>query len=317
MSEEKNNPTDKEKTAADLPAAASVEAVENKSKDIESGIDEHLKPSENKNEVKTDGPGQPVGAADPPAAAVDAGIGETGTGEKGAASDVPAMLEESVVTAAVPAVLPETGQAPGSAAAGSPAAADPIPVIRRDDLERLNVDADSLAMLFNVSTPRVSQIVKELDIRIAAGKGRLERKYFNLVEAVSAFVNFQRSRMRAPAAKVGEKKKEKSVDLQNELMEIRLARELGELVPAKDVEREWEKIVVATRQKILGLPSKLARELALATEPMKVQYMLDNAIREAMNDLSIPEKTNEKKNKPEPAPAAAQDAGPVPAATAS
>ncbi|HTF34046.1 MAG TPA: hypothetical protein VK714_10155 [Myxococcota bacterium] len=60
----------------------------------------------------------------------------------------------------------------------------------------------------------------------------------------------------------------------------------GELVEASDVGRFLENAFVIARQKLLGLPAKLAVEIAATTSPAEVQSILRGAITEALESLA-------------------------------
>jgi phage terminase Nu1 subunit (DNA packaging protein) len=69
-----------------------------------------------------------------------------------------------------------------------------------------------------------------------------------------------------------------------ELLELRNAIQVGDLVPAKQVEQQWAAAIVGVRTALLGLPSRARARLPhLTTAEMGV---LDRLIREALADLA-------------------------------
>ena len=77
--------------------------------------------------------------------------------------------------------------------------------------------------------------------------------------------------------------RERLVNAQAELAEIRARKMRGELVPAADVEREWTAIVTDLRQRLLAIPSRVGAKLPLSREAVAA---LDQEIRAALTALS-------------------------------
>lgn len=74
-------------------------------------------------------------------------------------------------------------------------------------------------------------------------------------------------------------KKQHGQDIQNRLKELELKKKLGELVDAEEVKKESAKIALGLRDTLLRLPSSIAAELAVETDPNAVERMLTKEIR--------------------------------------
>ena len=69
-----------------------------------------------------------------------------------------------------------------------------------------------------------------------------------------------------------------------ESIELEIARKKGVLVPAREVELRWSGLVVATRNKLLGIPSRAKQRLPhLSVADLAV---LDALIRETLEELA-------------------------------
>jgi DNA-binding transcriptional MerR regulator len=87
-------------------------------------------------------------------------------------------------------------------------------------------------------------------------------------------------------SKTLEEAKLKLIEAQREKLELELAVTRGELVRSAEVVSVWSNYVVATKTKLLGLPSKLAYELAGIDDPIKLQNRLEEEINELLAELS-------------------------------
>lgn len=70
------------------------------------------------------------------------------------------------------------------------------------------------------------------------------------------------------------------------IAEIELQKAQKLLVKADDVEKVWSTILFAVRAKLLAIPSKAAPVLALEKDVAIIKDVLDNAVGEALAELS-------------------------------
>jgi len=71
-----------------------------------------------------------------------------------------------------------------------------------------------------------------------------------------------------------------------EAQELRNAQERGELVPGDDLQRTLVHLAMATRSRILAVPSKLAQALAAAESPAQAHKIVEEALCEALEELA-------------------------------
>ena len=98
-------------------------------------------------------------------------------------------------------------------------------------------------------------------------------------------------------------KKEDSHDLEEEnlktviakrkLAELKVGKEESKLVEAKAVEKEWQAMCLSFRNKMLAIPTVHAPQLADTTNISEVEYLLKNAISDALKEL-VKEETVDK-----------------------
>jgi len=75
-----------------------------------------------------------------------------------------------------------------------------------------------------------------------------------------------------------------------ELAELELRRKLGELVPAAEVRGTLFRLGRKLRDRLQGIPNRIAAELAAESEPRKVHLALSAAIAQALEDLDRAER---------------------------
>jgi len=71
-----------------------------------------------------------------------------------------------------------------------------------------------------------------------------------------------------------------------QLAELELLKAKGNLVAAGDVQGAWVDVLGAMRGKLLAMPTKLAPLIATETEIGVIQSLIEEAIREALDELS-------------------------------
>lgn len=78
----------------------------------------------------------------------------------------------------------------------------------------------------------------------------------------------------------------RKVNAEAEIAELELAKIRGTLCMTNDVVAAWESVLHACKAKFLALPTKVAPILATETDVVVAKDYLENAIREALTELS-------------------------------
>lgn len=73
---------------------------------------------------------------------------------------------------------------------------------------------------------------------------------------------------------------------QADKIELENAVRQGELLEASQCEKVWAGLIGNSRARLLGIPSKLAPELAITNDPIAVENRLKSAIYEVLWELS-------------------------------
>jgi phage terminase Nu1 subunit (DNA packaging protein) len=69
--------------------------------------------------------------------------------------------------------------------------------------------------------------------------------------------------------------------------EIKLAIEDGQAIPADQVFRAWESVLVSTKQKILAIPSKMESRHVDGMNSRQVREMAEVEVREALEEMAV------------------------------
>lgn len=78
----------------------------------------------------------------------------------------------------------------------------------------------------------------------------------------------------------------RKIELENRLLEIKIAESEGALVDAEQVEQEAQRIGAAIKNDLLALPQSLAGRLVGITEPAKAAELLETALRDCLRHLA-------------------------------
>jgi predicted transcriptional regulator len=121
---------------------------------------------------------------------------------------------------------------------------------------------------------------------------RLIRKYaipredggYRVKLVMEAMAKAAQADLRAPLPE-GDPRRRK-IELENRVLEIKIAESEGALVDAEKVEHEAQRIGAAIKNDLLALPQALAGRLAGQTEPAKISEILDSALRDCLRHLA-------------------------------
>lgn len=134
--------------------------------------------------------------------------------------------------------------------------------------------------------------IPDRTIRDWQTKGVLPKPCPDLVAAVQAILNHYKNELQTVRAEVsakeGEELYQERVRLtraQADERELAVAEQEGRLVDAQQVVHAWSNYILACRSRLLGMPTKLAYELAGISEPAIAEQILSEAIDEALYEL--------------------------------
>lgn len=160
-------------------------------------------------------------------------------------------------------------------------------IIEGDDLI---ANADVMLDLFQVTQPRLVQLVKE-KVAVKFGTGR-----YDLCTSVRNYVLFLRARTMPNSMSKNidyHEERARLTKMQADKAEMEVEELAGSLAKVEDVVKQWESILMDVKGKLLSIPSKLATIVCDEDNPAVIQDLIDNYIREALLELSIYEGTSE------------------------
>lgn len=112
-----------------------------------------------------------------------------------------------------------------------------------------------------------------------------------LAPAVQAIIAYYKQQIRDIASGSGDDdilqaEKIRLTRAQADKVELELAVRQGELVEAHSTVLVWSKYILSCRSRLLGLPAKVAYELAGVTDPALIQQILQEVVDEATRELA-------------------------------
>lgn len=141
---------------------------------------------------------------------------------------------------------------------------------------------DHIAHLLKLTPRMVNKHVKD------NGMPRISRGEYDMVLSVHWYIDFLHAQIQA--ARRGDETEQQArsrlIKASANLKELELAREQGRLITQDTVKILWERIVIAFKNRMLIIPTKLPQRLVACTQITEVKQLLEQEIHEALNELS-------------------------------
>lgn len=150
--------------------------------------------------------------------------------------------------------------------------------MKSEDSQHTPISLSDLASLLMVTTRRIQQLVQQGHIQKAKHGSYL------LEPAVQGYLQFIQGKTQAPEDYHAEKAR--LVKHQADKAEIEVKTLSGELVRAADVEAEWTDMLSAMKSRLMAIPSKAAPIVAAEDNPAQVIDIIEDLVREALQELS-------------------------------
>ena len=130
----------------------------------------------------------------------------------------------------------------------------------------------------------------ERTVRRHAKEAAVERgedRLYPSREVLAAIVEHRdRDKNAAASSPAVAKARAEKIRLESELLKVRLMREKRELVLAAEVKLAWQSMAGTMRARLLGLPQGAAPMVARETDAAECARILDEMIREALEELA-------------------------------
>jgi hypothetical protein len=113
------------------------------------------------------------------------------------------------------------------------------------------------------------------------------KSLYNVADTLQGLFKFYRHAAAQKSGLAGSEK-ERKLRAERRLIELKLARLAGHSLDAAEVERVWQGIILAARQKLLSLPSKVSPRLPFCKSEAEMQVELEKEIDEVLSELARP-----------------------------
>jgi len=141
---------------------------------------------------------------------------------------------------------------------------------------------EQIAHVLKITPRMVNRHVKDHGMPIVA------RGEYDLVSCVHWYLDYLKTEIQR--ARRGDESEQQArarlVKATANLRELDLAREEKRLLPVDAVKELWERIVIAFKNKMLSLPTKLPQKLIGMEDPGNMKSLIEGEIYEALGELS-------------------------------
>jgi hypothetical protein len=141
----------------------------------------------------------------------------------------------------------------------------------------------AIAQLIKLSERRIYQLVKD---------GVLPRPIkgeYDAIGCVHAYIDYLRKAIAGNGELSLTEERTRYTKYQADLAQIELKKGLGQLLKTDVAMQHWEKIVIAAKQRLLGLSTRLAPLVATTQSIPEIKERIDNAIYEVLNEFANPD----------------------------
>ncbi|MGH9685276.1 MAG: hypothetical protein ACRD4S_16900 [Candidatus Acidiferrales bacterium] len=151
---------------------------------------------------------------------------------------------------------------------------------------RTLVNADRLAVLFDLTASRIHQLVK-------AGMPKELRGAYDVAKCTTWYVRYLRQALQTKSVPMagGDYASEREERLRNlradaEKKEMELSRSRGQLVSIDDVEQQQAELVLSVKARILAVAPRIAPEVLGETSRVMLEAKITKALNEALVQLA-------------------------------
>ena len=141
----------------------------------------------------------------------------------------------------------------------------------------------AIARLLKLSERRVQQLVKD-GILPRPVKGE-----YGAIDCVHAYIDYLKKLISGSGELSLTDERTRLTKYQADLAELDLRRAHGEVILTREAMRLWSDVVMAVRQRLLGLPTRMAPLLVNCPSIPEVKSRLDLAITEVLGELTNPD----------------------------
>lgn len=148
------------------------------------------------------------------------------------------------------------------------------------------VNAEKLALFFNLTKQRVHQLVAEGLPRELRGKYDQDKCAQWYIRYLQAVIEKKAIPLEPGTFATEQQEKVRNMRMSADLKEIQLAERRGQLVAIEDVEKEMADLVLTTKARIMSVPARLAPDLLGETSRVMAQAKIEKALKESLAQLA-------------------------------
>ena len=151
-----------------------------------------------------------------------------------------------------------------------------------DDIAQMTANLGDIQLILGVSKSEVKRLVDESIIK------KDLRGTYDLLHSIKGYIGYLQVRSGGTKGVSADYHEERSrlTKFQADKAEFEAALMAGRLVDVEQLTQAWEGMLSSMRAKLLAIPSKVAPIIADEDEPGMVQNIIDDYMREALEELA-------------------------------
>ena len=151
-----------------------------------------------------------------------------------------------------------------------------------DDIAQMKANLGDIQLILGVSKSEVKRLVDESIVK------KDLRGTYDLLHSIKGYIGYLQVRAGGTKGVSADYHEERSrlTKAQADKAEFEAAVMAGKLVDVDQLSTQWESMLVSMKAKLLAMPSKLAPVVADEDEPGVIQAMIDDYMREALEELA-------------------------------
>ena len=151
-----------------------------------------------------------------------------------------------------------------------------------DDIAQMTANLGDIQLILGVSKSEVKRLVDESIIK------KDLRGTYDLLHSIKGYIGYLQVRSGGTKGVSADYHEERSrlTKAQADKAEFEAALMAGRLVDVEQLTQAWEGMLSSMRAKLLAIPSKVAPIIADEDEPGMVQNIIDDYMREALEELA-------------------------------
>lgn len=151
-----------------------------------------------------------------------------------------------------------------------------------DEMAKMKANNGDIQLILGISKSEVKRLVDESIIK------KDLRGTYDLLHSIKGYIGYLQVRSGGTKGVSADYHEERSrlTKAQADKAELEAAVMAGKLVEVEQLTQAWEGMLSSMRAKLLAIPSKLAPVVADEDEPGVVQDLIDNYMREALEELA-------------------------------